>query len=327
MSEHLSSSQGEAGEIQLRAAQWVVERASVVWAEEDQQRLDAWLRESTAHEVAYWRAKHAWEKADRVVALKSPLQRGERQQARGTPNRSGLFRIAAVACGLAVLGVTAFEMNKAPAYTIYSTPVGGRKILSLADGSRIELNTDTVLRLSRERGTRVAFLDRGEAFFDIRHDTAHPFTIEARGRRIVDVGTKFLVRNGQERLEVSMLEGEVTLSAPKNSGDRPSKLTAGDVAVATATSTVITKEPGPAIADAASWRQGMLVFRHTTLADAVAEFNRYNDAQLVVVGDRAGNMKIDGKFRTHDVETFAEVAKDVLHLNVQKVGEKTVMSR
>ncbi len=325
MNEHLPSVQGEAGEIQLRAAQWVVDRASEAWSLDDQHRLDAWLREATAHEVAYWRAKHAWEKADRVVALKAPMQRGAQPQTR--VNRSGLFRMAAVACGLAVLGVAAMEMNKAPDYTIYSTPVGGRKILSLGDGSRIELNTDTVLRLSRDRGARIAFLDRGEAFFDIRHDAVHPFTIEARGRRIVDIGTKFLVRSGQERLEVSMLEGEVTLSAPKNSGDKPSKLTAGDVAVATNTSTVITKEPGPAIADAASWRQGMLVFRHTTLADAVAEFNRYNDAQLVVVGDRAGSLKIDGKFQTHDVETFAEVAKDVLHLRVQKIGKKTVMSR
>lgn len=325
MSEYLVSLQGEASEIQLRAAQWVVERSGGAWSEADQQCLNTWLRLSTAHEVAFWRAKHAWEKADRVAALKTPLRDGQRQTWPTVKN--GWFRIAAVACGLVVIGVVAFETNRGAAFTTYSTPVGGRKILSLDDGSRIELNTDTVLRLSRERGTHQAILDRGEAFFDIKHDVARPFTIEARGRRIIDVGTKFLVRNAEERLEVSMLEGEVTLSAPQDSGDRPSKLIAGDVAVATATSTVITKEPGPAIADAASWRQGMLVFRHTTLADAVAEFNRYNDAQLVVVGDQAGNLKIDGKFQTHDVETFAEVAKDVLHLHVQKVGKKTVMSR
>jgi transmembrane sensor len=326
MNAYLPSSEGEAGDIQLRAAQWVVERASAAWSEEDRQNLDAWLAQSTAHEVAFWRAKHAWEKADRVVALKSPMQRGVERQPRAA-GRSGLFRVAVGLCAAAIVGVIVFDMQSGPDYTTYSTPVGGRKILRLADGSHIELNTNTVLRLSRGNGARQAILDRGEAFFDIVHDAAHPFTIEARGRRIVDVGTKFLVRDAQERLQVSMLEGEVTLSAPKNSGDKPSRLTAGDVAVATATSTVITKEPKPAIADAASWRQGMLVFRHTTLADAVAEFNRYNDAQLVVAGERAGNMKIDGKFQTHDVDTFAEVAKDVLHLNVQKVGKKTVMSR
>ncbi len=60
MNEHLPSVQGEAGEIQLRAAQWVVDRASEAWSLDDQHRLDAWLREATAHEVAYWRAKHAW---------------------------------------------------------------------------------------------------------------------------------------------------------------------------------------------------------------------------------------------------------------------------
>lgn len=318
--------EGTAYAIQMRASRWVVEQQLADdWSVDNQACLDAWLNKSSSHAVAYWRAKHAWSRTNRVAALRSPSVGSwsvkMRPQARNT-----MLRVAAVLGSLAVLGVSASVFFGTPKYVTYETPIGGRKILTLADGSRIELNTNTALRLSVDRNKREAVLDRGEAYFEIKHDPENPFVIDVQGRKIVDVGTKFVVRGEAGHLEISMMEGAVTLSAPRNSSDPPSELTAGDIAVATTTSTVINKPSPHVIADAASWRQGMLVFRQTTFADAVAEFNRYNDSQMVVVGESAGTLKIDGKFRTHDVKTFAEVAQDVLHLHVRKIGDKTVLS-
>lgn len=314
-----------AHDIQMRASRFVVEQsADDGWSAEDQASFDAWLATSTAHQVAYWRAKQAWGRADRAVALKTPsvAERAEKRK-----SRQGPLRVAAALGVLAITGVAASFLFAPQNYNVYSTPVGGRKILTLADGSRIELNTDTVLRLFNETGKRQAILVRGEAYFDIKHDEANPFTVEAEGRHIVDVGTKFLVRGGHGHLKVSMYEGAVILSAPRNSDDAPAELTAGDIAVATATSTTISKPPAETLADAASWRSGLLVFRHTTLAEAAEQFNRYNRTQLSVEGREAASLTISGKFRIHDVKTFAEVAQDVLHLHVRALGDKTVMTR
>lgn len=314
-------------DIQMAASRWVIERrASEDWSEDDQQRLDDWLNESTAHLVAYWRADQAWDRTFRAAALRQPAS------AAVPRDRSGMFkfltlRIAASLIVISTLSAAVSYLFLGPKYVTYTTPIGGRETLRLSDGSRIELNTNTVLRFATHIGQREVILDRGEAYFEIKHDLAHPFIVKVAGRQITDVGTKFLVRGEPRRLEVALLEGRVLLSAP-NGVDAPDvDLTAGNVAIATPSDTAISKRSQQALQDEMSWRQGILVFHHTTLADAVAQFNRYNTQKLVVADPRAAMMTIDGKFRAGDVDTFTEVAEDVLHLHVERRGDETVMSR
>ena len=84
-----------------------------------------------------------------------------------------------------------FYAAKGEVQTI-STAVGGHKLVKLSDGSRIELNTDTVIRIKGWQ--RTVMLAKGEAFFEIKHDALHPFTVDVAGQRITDLGTKFVVR-------------------------------------------------------------------------------------------------------------------------------------
>lgn len=325
--QNTAAAEKSAYDVQMSASRWVIERrASENWSEDDQRRLDAWLNESTAHLVAYWRADQAWDRTFRAAALRQPFPSVTKR------DPSGLFkflslRIAASLIVIATLSTAAAYLFLGPKYVTYTTPVGGREILRLSDGSRIELNTNTVLRFSTRVGQRQAILDKGEAYFEIKHDPAHPFTVKAGGRQITDVGTKFLVRGEPRHLEVALLEGRVLLSAP-NGTDAPAvDLTPGSVAIATAADTSISKRSQQALKDELGWRQGVLVFHHTTLATVVAEFNRYNTHKLVVDDPRAALMTINGTFRAGDVETFTEVAQDVLHLRVQRQGDETVMSR
>jgi transmembrane sensor len=310
-------------DVQKQASHWVVERhASENWSADDQVRLDHWLNQSFAHKTAYWRAAQAWNRTYRIVALKAPEGR--------VPNRAGkskLLRIAFATGFTTALGILAIFLLLPRQYDRYEVPVGGHKIISLADGSRIELNTDSALRLSTRGGARQAILDRGEAYFDIKHDLAHPFEVESGDRRIVDVGTKFLVRDRIGGIEVAMFEGRTILNSPKGSAMPPSNLVAGDIAVATPTNTTISRAAPKTLADIAAWRNGLLVFRRTTLADAASEFNRYSKRKLVVVDSDAAALKIDGKFRSDGVETFAEVAEDVLHLRVEKKADEILLAR
>lgn len=314
-------------DVQMAASRWVIERrASEDWSEEDQIRLDNWLNESTANLVAYWRADQAWDRTFRVAALKQPQSTVVRRD-HGSMFKFLALRIAASLIVIATLSAAASYLFLGPKYVTYTTPIGGRETLKLSDGSRIELNTNTVLRFAARIGQREVILDRGEAYFEIKHDPAHPFIVKARGRQITDVGTKFIVRGEPRGLEVALVEGQVLLSAPDGIDAPAVDLTAGNVAIATSSDTSISKRSQQALLDELSWRQGVLVFHHTTLASAVAEFNRYNTHKLAVSDPRAALMTIDGKFRAGDVETFTEVAQDVLHLHVERQGDETVMSR
>jgi transmembrane sensor len=323
----LSESGGDAHEIQMKASRWVIEqRASEDWTSEDQAELEAWLDQSTANAVAYWRASHAWGRTYRIAALKRSTADNPSRD-RGGKFGVNALSIAAAFCVFAVVGWAAAPFFSGPEFVSYATPVGGHKILTLSNGSKIELNTDSVLRVSDGPRGGLAILDKGEAYFEIKHDPVHPFVINAGGRKITDVGTKFLVRSNENHLEVALFEGRVLLDAPAGSGASPSNLTTGDVAVATATSTSVVKRSSGALANEVSWRQGVLVFHRTALVDAAAEFNRYNGRKLVIAGLDAAKLKIDGKFRTNGVTEFIEVAEDVLGLRIERRGSQTIMSR
>ncbi|HEV2561061.1 MAG TPA: FecR domain-containing protein [Rhizomicrobium sp.] len=313
-------------EIQMEASRWVIDaRTSDDWAQDDQAALNEWLNSSIAHKVAYLRAEHAWGRTVRAAALKAPKREKESTGLTGKFPFLGL-KLAAAIGAIAVIGVLAAQYGRQD-YTTYRTPIGGRQLLNLSDGSHIELNTNSVIRIAKYSVNREVIVDRGEVYFDVKHDAKRPFVVFAADRKILDLGTKFLVRDRADRLEVAMYEGRVRLDAPKDSGQKSVNLTTGDVAVATARNTTISRSTPAALSDALSWRHGVLVFHHTTLAEAAAEFNRYNDYKVIVADSSLGRLEINGKFRTTDVGMFADVAADVLGLHVKNQGGYTLIER
>ncbi|MBZ2448550.1 FecR domain-containing protein [Xanthomonas perforans] len=101
------------------------------------------------------------------------------------------------------------------------------------DGSRLELNTHTQLRAQVDPSLRHVWLDKGEAFFDVKPDPAHPFVIHAGEHRVVVLGTKFSVRQERERLEVAVLEGKVRVEPLVAKPGRPPVIVqAGDCCIA-----------------------------------------------------------------------------------------------
>ena len=314
---------GGAVEIEADAAGWVRKRNFGEWAEQDQKTFDAWLNESPAHEVAYLRLEAAWNRTERLTAL-HPFKL-EQPDAGGRDWRNYLRIAAGFVAIIAVSAVSAAYFQR-PGEKIYSTPVGGREILKLADGSRIELNTNTVLHLAADQ--RGAVLDQGEAYFQIKHDAAHPFVLKVAERRVVDLGTKFLVRTEADRLEVALIEGKARLESTNAASLRqPTVLLPGDVAVATANTTMVKRETVRDLAGELGWRRGLLVFHDTPLASAAEILNRYNANKLVIDDPAIANLTINGTFRTNDDQVFARMAQDVFGLRVVSSGNITKLSR
>lgn len=314
-----------AADVQLRAAEWVMEQYETgQWNGERQAELDAWLAESHTHLLAYWRLKAAWERTHRLAALRSaPL--GIHRPVQQKSKWPLVFRVIAATAVVAGVGTWLIVTTSHVPEKTYATPVGGHEIVHLADGSRIELNTATEIRVRSK--WRTVELVKGEAFFQIKHDSLNPFTVLAAGHRVTDLGTKFLMRNDGSRLQVTLLDGSVRFESESSAIRTHSEvLKPGDVAVATANSVSVTQRPLRAIVDESAWRKGMLVFRDATLAEAVAEFNRYNREQMFVKGAHAANVKIDGTFRADNIAGFTNMAEHVFDLRVRKRGEEIAIS-
>jgi transmembrane sensor len=316
-----------ATDVSREAATWLERREREDWSDADNSALETWLAQSPAHKLAFWRVKGAWSQTERLNALRpTAAQKPAVAPSRKTPT---VLRFAAAALAVAAVGgFAASNMLSGPAYKTYSTGVGVRETITLPDGSQIELNTDTSVRVAEAALHRNVVLDRGEAFFQIKHDAAHPFVVTAGNSRVVDLGTKFTVRTETDRVEVALVEGRARIEPlVGNAPTRIATLSPGDVAVAEKDSLRVSTLPKRDLADDLGWRRGVLIFRRTTLAQAASQFNRYNAHKLIVPDAAVAELQLGGTFQTNNPELFARVARDVLGLRIENRGGETVISR
>lgn len=311
--------------IRIRASEWLEHRYSGQWSVTDQHNLDNWLAISPAHRVAYLRVLGAWQKADRLVVLHNPGFGKIRQQTRH-PLWQNLTRVAAALIIASAIGAALIALPSQKTQT-YATEIGARKTITLSDGTRIELNTDTQLRVAYKPGKRQVFLDKGEAFFDVTHDEKQPFIVTMGHQRVTDLGTQFTIRrDNKESVAVTLIEGLAEYDRT-NSTEPSTRLKPGDMLIATATSQAVTKHNERAMRDSQAWRRGVLIFNRTTLAEAAAELNRYNSQKLVITDPNIASLRINGTFPSNDVPLFGRVAKLVLGVTVETKGNDLVISK
>lgn len=317
--------------IDAEAAAWFVEANEPAdWMEESRAAFKGWLAESPKHLLAYWRAEAAWEHAGLLEAVR-PVRDLRGKEA--PPERHGpdwkfwLGGFAAIAAVLVVGFVAMSEFAGGPTITWF-TPVGGTRTIAFADGSRIELNTDTVVETDSAVRPREIALVRGEAFFDVKHDPSHPLVVTVGPERLVDLGTSFVVRKDSGQTKIGLVEGSLRLEAAGFWQPQAlATLAPGDLAVTTGDRVLIEKDDAAGLADALAWREGRLVFRHAMLATAAAEFNRYNREKLVVADADVGALRFSSVFPVHGIEAFVRLAEKSLGLHVVRRDGEIVIGR
>jgi transmembrane sensor len=314
-----------ANDIEERAARFLLSREEQGWSEADDAALGQWLDESPAHKVAFWRMEHGWAMTGRLASLRPPAPAMRR---RTFP--AAVWRPAALAASLAAVVVVAAVALGAYGLrpTSYHTEVGGRETVPLKDGSRVELNTDTRLRTAIDRRTRHVWLDRGEAYFEVAHDASRPFVVDAGARKVTVLGTRFSVRREGDRVTVAVVEGRVRVDpAGTSTSATPKVITAGDMVVAQGPSTLVAPRSRERVASELSWRRGMLTFDQVTLAEAAAEFNRYNAKSLVIADPVAAKMRVGGAFEADNVQAFARLLHSAYGLQVSETDDEVKISR
>lgn len=315
-----------AQEIEAAAATWLARREEPQWSQGDEAQLQSWLDQSYAHKAAYWRLECGWRAADRMRALGPELGSAE-HPGRSASSRWQSFAIAASLAGLALLipAMMHFSSSSPAPVSAFQTPVGGHSRVALADGSTVELNTASAIRTSVSQKQRDVWLDKGEAFFSVRH-MGVPFVVHAGPQLVTVLGTKFSVMRNGERVRVAVIEGRVRVSdADASETSSTATITRGDILEAEGSSTLVVQDAENRVERTLAWRDGMLQFDSTPLSDAVAEFNRYNAHKMSVSG-RAGTIPIGGSFRPSNVSAFARLLHDAYGLQVEETSTQTKIS-
>jgi len=315
----------DARRIEEQAATWLLRTEQPDWSEEQQAELHQWLDESYSHKAAFWRLEHGWQRADRLAALggKETVRARESRPVpnwwRGAIAASIALLVAIVPTYFVATGGFGGVGSEHVAEQRFSTALGVRKTVALVDGSKVELNTATFIRARVDTRRRELWLDRGEAYFDVVHDPARPFVVFAGPRTITVLGTKFSVRRDGNRVSVSVIEGRVRVDyGGTTSTTRPAAtIGIGDTAVSDGDSTIVASGSIEQVERTMSWRRGMLTFNNATLADAAAEFNRYNTRKIQILDDQAAQVRIGGTFEATNVDAFVRLLREAYGVKVE----------
>jgi transmembrane sensor len=303
--------------IREAAAEWLVrlndERAGSI----EQSEFIAWLQRSPEHVREYLRAEKAWlemgaaarvdsmavsellrEPATNVIALAPAPGSATPVAPIGRPRALSSRRmlLGGVAAGVVALvaGVTPWVASQLGA-DVYATGIGEQRRIVLADGSTVELNTHSRIRVRLTEAARELQLLDGEAFFDVAHDATRPFRVLSGAVVVRAIGTQFNVYRQADRTVVTVIEGRVAVTSDElNSAPEAVELGAGDAMQASGSAVLEAVPVDPAKATA--WRARRLIFENATLAEAIAQFNRYNTQQLVIEDAALAAERIDGVF-------------------------------
>ena len=285
---------------------------------------------------------HALDWPDRTATADAVLAAVERRvQRRRQLRRRAAAAVASLALLIAV-GTTWFRPASSSPATALATgaTVTQPTRQRLADGSQIELNGDAQVRVEFSPAVRRVTIVRGEAHFEVAHDTARPFVVVAGEVSVRAVGTAFSVRLAPRDVNVLVTDGRVAVDRasvdPVATPAQPLAFVSQGAAVAVAPSDLAPHAPAPAvvavsapeIAQRLAWRVPRLEFNDTPLREAVALFNRHGDVRLSLAAPALGELRVSGTVRADNTPALLQLLRADYGVETQRLGNgEFVLSR
>ncbi|MBP8116632.1 MAG: FecR family protein [Nitrospira sp.] len=308
------------------ASEWLVRMESGTITAAERLRFTEWLSSDPAHQEAYRKAERFWHALDQVNPHDiHEFDRYLTEDAPTTPREHSHSWRRVTAMAASLLLVAGIGLWLTTAWLLlgdYRTAVGEQRTVSLADGSIVQLNTDTALSVSlTEQGRRLT-LHRGEAFFTVAPDTARPFEVEAGSGTIRALGTAFNVRTGSDRTTVTVTEHSIRIrvgketSADVHAGERLRYRPDGR----------IDQVEEADIDRTLAWRHHRLIFENQPLPEVLAEVARYRSGRLVILRDDSlKTLPVTGSFDTERLDHLLPAIEESLPVRVVTFADRVIL--
>jgi len=217
----------------------------------------------------------------------------------------------------------AFAPLQAQAYT---STIGEHRTIRLPDGSVLALNSGTLVDVSFSPDLRAVNLHRGEAHFEVAHDTSRPFLVTANGRTVRAVGTAFNVRlRGGDALDVLVTEGVVsTYAADGTDATQGSRLVAGELLQLRDGRSDVRRLDATELDALTAWRRGVLVLDGITLEAALEEAARYTPHRIVIDDESLKSVRLGGSFRTDDLAPLLQALRTSFGIDTHEDADGTL---
>lgn len=345
----------EAGE-GPQAADWLAKLDRGNLTAEEHAAFTRWLAENPKNKEAIKELAAFW------YDLNAPLSQLTGQSAsrasrasRLSPRRKAAlpmrFRVAAAVLAIAALVVAPVYRHVPPSPEergYFSTDIGETRAVTLADASRITLNTNSILEQAFSRKERVVRLISGEAIFDVAHDENRPFLVYAADSVVRAVGTRFAVRLEPDKVSVTVTEGRIALGRRLDVRQDPlgQKFTDPEAALPAAGEEALSEplivgqgeagEIGPTagaakrrasdidLAERLSWAEGRLVFYDRELQSVIEEVARYTPVTIRIDDETLRRKKISGILRIGDIDLMLDGLEGALDVEIHRLSPSLV---
>lgn len=242
------------------------------------------------------------------VALETLENTSQRLQRRQALKLLSTFAIGASALWLA-RDVTPWQRWMAD----FSTGIGERQRFTLADGSILQLNTDSAVNVRFDARQRLLILERGEILLSTARDAARPLRVRNRDGLFEALGTRFVLRQDEHSTRLSVEHGSVAI-APRVRGRTTAIAEAGQTYQINGDSALLAQNGDM---DSAAWADGLIVTRDMRLADFLAEISRYRHGHLRC-DESVADLRLSGVFRLDDTNQLLALLPRTLPVRIEK---------
>jgi transmembrane sensor len=206
------------------------------------------------------------------------------------------------------------------------TGVGVRDSMTLSDGTRVVIGPLSSVKVAAGYGATSREVEiRGDAWFDVVHDEARPFTVRAGDATIVDIGTKFAVRSDDPNgISVSVSEGSVSLRQVNTPPQQGVILKAGDNGILQNGGQVIARR-GSVTDDDTAWLRGKLVFRDAPISEVVNSVRKWYGIEVKLADRMLENRHLTATFTGETPERVLEVIRLALGADIERRGDTAIV--
>lgn len=315
-------------QLAARAAGWHARLRAPDCSAAERSEFDAWMAASEQNRLAFEAASRAARRVsealrldprlramleDDDVSLVSNLRARDRSVAR---RRVAMAASLLAATGLAAISAVSLLGHGSPPQALarYENVESHQKTVTMQDGSIVHLDAGSLFTAQLLGDSRRISLLKGRAYFEVAHDAARPFSVDAAGTRTLALGTKFEVDVQSEGVLVTLAEGSVAVTPTRSEGQWRRTLAPGQQFVLDATTpTGRLRQVDPASVTA--WSRGRLVFDGEPLSSVLAQVNRYSAIKVVLGDERLASIPIGGTFAAGaDAGAFVQALSAILPL-------------
>jgi transmembrane sensor len=297
--------------VEQEASDWLARLHSDCVDDAERARFHAWLEAHAVHRRVYQELSQTWQRFEQAGPLVRTLAAGqELGKVHHRTDRRAWLRVAAGVAAVTIAGWWGWTQF-APAGGSMETGIGQQVSVSLPDGSKVDLNTNSLMQVDYRDDARIIRLRRGEAHFQVAADPSRPFWVVADATWVRAVGTAFDVYLAPRAVEVMVTEGRVQVASARLAQARTpsdaalartshSLLAAGQKMEYHGEAAQIRSATTHELRRSQAWRAGSLIFEDQTLAEVLGEIGRYTTLQLVIDDDELRNVRVGGTFKASE---------------------------